>query len=142
VLLEVRCDEHRTCRLGEVPLTEIGSQHVIYVDACTSDERAGIRCGVDDALIEHRRRLSFTERPCLGLPRPSLARSRRAPDDVVLNRPCAHPRVTVDTGALDAKYGVDSSKPLDGNAVPGIEVDVVVDAEDYRCGVWAAGLGV
>ena len=48
----------------------------------------------------------------------------------------------VDAGAVHGQYRVDSSKPLDSNAVPGVEVDILIDAEKDRRRIWATGSGV
>ena len=45
----------------------------------------------------------------------------------------------VDSGSLRAQYRVDSTKPVDCQTVPGFAVDVVVHAEEDRCGVAAPG---
>jgi hypothetical protein len=48
----------------------------------------------------------------------------------------------VDTSAVRAQYRVNSSKPLDSNAIPGVEVDIVVDTEEDRGRIPTAGCGV
>src|ERR1700756_2820650 len=48
----------------------------------------------------------------------------------------------IDAGAAYAHYRVDPSKPLDGNAIPGVDVDVVIDTEEERGRIGAPGRGV
>jgi hypothetical protein len=50
--------------------------------------------------------------------------------------------VAVDAGAAHAEYRVDSSKPFDGNGIPSVLVDIVVDAEEDRRRVRAARRGM
>src|SRR6476646_11399013 len=57
------------------------------------------------------------------------------PDHAVVDRPGARSGMTVDAGAVRAKYRVDSSKPIDSKAIPGVLVDVIIDAEEDRGGV-------
>jgi hypothetical protein len=66
-------------RLGylaiEIPLPEIGREHLVdvYVDA--TEQRTGVRRAVDDLLVKHRLGLALSVRPGLGLPSPSVPRS-------------------------------------------------------------------
>ena len=48
----------------------------------------------------------------------------------------------VDAGAVHGQYRVDSSKPLDSKAVPGVEVDILIDTEKDRRRIRATGSGV
>jgi hypothetical protein len=45
----------------------------------------------------------------------------------------------VDAGALHAQHRVDSSKPVDSKAIPGVLIDVVIDTEKDRGGTTPAG---
>src|SRR5271168_5538115 len=64
------------------------------------------------------------------------------PDHAVPDRPATRLKVPVNAGALHAQHRVDSSKPVDSKAIPGVLVDVVIDTEKdrgrttpSRCGV-------
>jgi hypothetical protein len=48
----------------------------------------------------------------------------------------------VDPGSRSAKHRIEAAKPVDGQTVPGVHVDVVVDAEEDRGGTAASGSGV
>ncbi|SKT77926.1 Uncharacterised protein [Mycobacteroides abscessus subsp. abscessus] len=49
---------------------------------------------------------------------------------------------TVDAGALHAKHRIDAPEPLQGNIVPGAAINVVVDGEEDRRTLPAAGRGM
>jgi hypothetical protein len=50
--------------------------------------------------------------------------------------------MSIDAGAVNAQYRVDSSKPLDSNAFPGVEVDFLIDTEEDRRRIPTSGRNV
>src|SRR3954466_5760347 len=116
----------------QVPLPEVGCKDIVDIQADAADHDTRVGRGDDDGLIEHGRRLALAVRPRLRLPGPRVPRGGGAPDHAVGDRPRTCPRMAIDPGAVHAQHRVDSPKPLDCNAVPGVEVDVLVDAEEDR----------
>src|SRR5262245_39665608 len=123
----------------KIPLPEIQCKDVIDIDAYTAHQGAGVRRGVDYALIEHCRGFACTKRPRLRLPHPPPPSTRRVAHYAVFDGPCTHAGVPVNGAAVHAQYRVDASKPLDANTVPGGEMYVLVDAEEDGCGVRTPG---
>src|ERR1700739_579469 len=64
------------------------------------------------------------------------------PDHAVSDRPSTLLRVPVNARALHPQHRVDSSKPVDSKAIPGVLVDVVIDAEEDRGGITTSSCGV
>ena len=60
-------------------------------------------------------------------------------DYAVVGRPLGKLKMSVDPGSRSAQYGIDTAKPVDGQTDPGVDVDIVVDAEEDRGGVAASG---
>jgi hypothetical protein len=50
--------------------------------------------------------------------------------------------MSIDAGAVNAQYRIDSSKPLDSNAFPGVEVDILIDTEEDRRRIPTSGRSV
>src|SRR5271165_7586503 len=126
----------------KIPLSEIGREDLVHIHVDTAQE--GTRAGraVDHILIKHRHGLALIVRPRLRLPCPPVPCSRRAPDYAAVDRPRTRPGMPIDAGAVHAQYRVDSLKPLDSNALPGVEVDILIDTEEDRRRIPAPGCSV
>jgi hypothetical protein len=74
----------------------------------------GSRSPCDEALVSNAYRCpAVVERPIT----PSSIAHRHAPG------------IPIDAGAVHAQYRVESAKPVDRNALPGVEVDILIDTE-------------
>src|SRR5215470_12826845 len=80
---------------SEIPLPEVGREHVVDVQADIADHHPGVGRGHDHRLVEHGRGLSLTVRPRLRLPRPRVSWAGRAADNAVADCPPARLRVAV-----------------------------------------------
>src|SRR6267378_1487913 len=126
----------------KIPLPEIGREDVIHIHMYRAHEGTrGLRA-LDHRLIKHGLRLALAIRPRARLPCPPVPRSGRAPDYVVSDRPGTHPGMSVDPGAVHGQHRVDSPKPLDSNAIPGVEVDILIDTEEDRRRIRTPGCSV
>ncbi|SHW55266.1 Uncharacterised protein [Mycobacteroides abscessus subsp. abscessus] len=68
-----------------------------------------------------------------------MSRCGRAADDAVVGRPGDLAGTAVDARALHPEHGIDALEPLQRNVFPGVGGDVLVDAEEDRCGVGPTG---
>src|SRR5215204_750486 len=105
----------------------------------TAERDTRLRRADHHGLIKHRSGLTLTigPRPCL--PCPPVPGSGRAPNNAVIDRPRTRPRMAVDPSTVNTQYRVDPPKPLNGNAIPGGQVDILVDTEEDRRPIWTPG---
>ena len=74
---------------AEVPLTEIGGEHLVDVHVDTAQKWTGIRRAIDHLLIQHRGGRALSMRPAFGLPRPVVPCSGGLADHAVTDCPAA-----------------------------------------------------
>src|SRR5271156_779919 len=132
----------RTRSPAESPLTEVGGEHLVDVDVDATKKRTRIRRGVDHLLVQHCGGFALSMRPGPGLPGPLVPSCGGGADHAVVGRPLASLKMSIDPGSLSAQYRIDTAKPVEGQTVPGVDVDVVVHAEEDRGGVGTSGSGV
>lgn len=128
--------------LMEVPLSAVRCQNVVDVDFESADPRARTGLGAHDALVENGGRVDPMAGPGSSLPGPPAAGCARRSDNTIGRGPLTHIDSSVNPGTLNPKNRVDSAKPLQRNAVPGIAIDVLIDREEDRRTLAAARGGV